>query len=172
MTDQKKPRTTLSLGRKPESDAPAEPTIQRSRKRIIKRDELPASKLAKVKPKAAPPKGRKPAKKPANKPKPIKSPSDLRAEELNASLNAFPVWRDAQPLAHGIEREIFQHIAKHSLSASKKVVQKLLYRHTRRQRYLEGIKTGNHRYHLDGSEAGEVMGTEQEHAGRALEKRP
>ena len=166
-----KPRKTLSITRKPASDThtPASTengtqAVKRTRKRIIKRDELPAVKLGK--PKSPPPKAKKP--KAPNKPKPIKSPSDLRAEELAASLNNFPVWRERQPLAIGIEREIFQHIARHQLSASKRVVQKLLYWQTNNRKYLQAVGAGGSRYHLDGTEAGAILPEEREHAGRVL----
>ena len=157
------PRKPLSL--KPKAST-STPTQKRSRKRIIRRDELPAAKLTKAKP---PPKP-KPKKKlkPAASQKPTISPSDIRLDNLNASLNAFEVWRDYQPLTLGIEKALFQHIAKHSLSASKRVVQRLLRQHTRDKRYLQGITTGAARYHLDGTPSGPITRIEQDQARRLL----
>ena len=127
--------------------------IKRSRKRvIIRRDELPAAKLATTK---APPKN-KPKKKPASpaSKKPTISPSAIRLDNLNASLNAFDVWREFRPLVIGVEKEVFRHIAKHSLSSSKNVVQRLLRQHVQDERYQHKLLSGGGRYHLDGKEAG------------------
>ncbi|MFZ1570654.1 MAG: ProQ/FINO family protein, partial [Thiolinea sp.] len=95
---------------------------------------------------------------------------DIRMDNLNAALNAFAVWRERKPLALGIERQIFQLIAQQNLSASKRVVQKLLYRHTRNRDYLLKISQGKggQRYNLDGTEAEIILLTEQEHAERAI----
>ena len=158
----------LSLKPKADTPTPADNATQsraRNRKRIIRRDDLPAAKLSSTKP---PPKP-KPKKKPRPAPKaPTTPPSDIRAENLNASLSGFPIWLEFRPLAIGIERIVFQHIAKHSLSASKRVVQKLLHQHTRDRRYLAAVAAGGQRYNLDGTEAGEIMQAEQEHAARML----
>ena len=78
------------------------------------------------------------------------------------------MWFQFQPLALGIERQIFQHIAKHSLSSSKRVVQRLLHQHTRDRRYLAAVAAGGVRVNLDGTEAGTINQIEQEHAGRML----
>ena len=143
-------------------------SLKRNRKRFIKRDDLSATKLAKTK---APPKPA-PKKKPkASAPKrPELAPSAIRLDNLNASLNAFDVWRNFQPLALGIEKAVFQHIAKHSLSASKRVVQNLLHRHTHDRRYLQAIQSGACRFNLDGSEATAIAQAERDHAARVLVK--
>lgn len=165
-----KPRSTLSLKRPsvsaPETTDNAPKTVQRTGKRIIKRDALPTANLGKAKP-LANPKNKRPQKPKAKpKPKPLHSPSDLRAQELNASLNGFSVWLQHRPLALGVDRQIFQHIAKHSLSASKRVVQKLLHQHTRNKAYLLQVAKGGTRFNLDGTEAGQVLAHEQEAAIR------
>ena len=168
-----KPRSTLSIKRtlatpKEATDSAPKP-IQRTGKRIIKRDALPTASLGKPKanlrPNTKPKRPHKPKAKP--KPKPLHSPSDLRAREVNDSLNAFPVWLQQRPLALGIERQIFQHIAKHSLPASKRVVQKLLHQHTRNKAYLLNIVKGGSRFNLDGTAAGQVLAHEQEAAIQA-----
>lgn len=165
-----KPRSTLSIKRPPvsapETTDSAPKPIQRTGKRIIKRDALPTASLGKPKAKPLNPSPNKRPTKPkaCPKPKPLHSPSDLRARELNDSLNGFTVWLQQRPLALGIERQIFQHIAKHSLPASKRVVQKLLHQHTRNKAYLLQIAKGGARFNLDGSEAGQVLAHEQEAA--------
>ncbi|HPE62201.1 MAG TPA: ProQ/FINO family protein [Thiolinea sp.] len=171
MTDKpvtERPRK-LSLGRRIETSTKtrevwanaSEAVISRS-KRIIRRESVPA----KPKPKPAPkPQARK--RKPDPK-KPLISPSELRLRELDAALSGKTVWMDRKPLALGIEREVFQFINRNELSASKRVVQKLLHRHTHREQYLQNVGAGGARYHLDGSEAGRVLALEREHAGRVL----
>ena len=171
MTD--RPRKTLSI--KPKAAPTTEPAyspdkaakpILRSNKRIITREQLQPCALVKPKAKALPKKTNKP-RKPAPK-KPLVSPSDIRMDNLNAALNAFAVWRERKPLALGIERQIFQLIAQQNLSASKRVVQKLLYRHTHQRNYLLNVGQEGQRFNLDGSAAEGILPEEREHAGRLL----
>ncbi len=162
MSESDKPRKTLSIKRSttppPENAAAvhstANPSVSRRPvKRIIRREELSGVQKAGTI-KTTPPKK-------ANKPKPARrsarpskpAPSSLRLEALNASLNAYSAWLHFQPLALGIERQVFQHIAKHSLSASKRVVQKLLFAHTRDARYQHQLASGTARVNLDGTSA-------------------
>ncbi len=126
--------------------------LTRRRKRIIRREELPASKLSNTK---APPKP-KPKPKKATKPTPPKkpgtSPSAIRLANLNAHLNNHSeAWREFKPLVIGVEKEVFRYIAAHHLSASKRVVQRLLRQHTQDDRYQQNLKAGGERYHLDGA---------------------
>lgn len=178
MTDNtEKPRKTLTITRKPatqgaDTASTTSATVKRTGgKRIITRAELPNVQRPGKQP-AKPPK--KPAnRKPRQPPKPKQTPpSDIRARELGDSLNAFAVWRTRQPLALGIERQIFQHIAALHLSASKRVVQKLLHRQTHHRDYLQAIGRGGSRFNLDGSKAGAILPAEQEHAGRILATLP
>lgn len=142
--------------------------IKRSNKRIIRRDQLPANKLATTK---TPPSKPKPRRKSSATPKaPTTSPSEIRLEALNASLNGYQVWVKKYPLALGIEKQIFQHIAKHQLSCSKRVVKKLLHRHTRDRSYLQTIKSGEPRHNLSGTKAGNITRTEKEHAIQLLKE--
>lgn len=140
--------------------------IKRTRKRVIRRGDLPASKLATTRkpPKPKPKQNRKPVQRKV----PVMSPSAIRADNLNASLNAFDSWRNYQPLAVGIHQEIFLHVAKHCLSCSKRVVRKLLYQHTRHTRYLQAVTSSGFRYNLDGTTAGTITPEEKEHAQRML----
>jgi sRNA-binding protein len=114
---------------------------------------------------------KKPAKPKAPKKKHIKPPSDIRAKELDASLNAFPMWRDRKPLALNFERQVFQHVGKHHLSASKRVVMKLLEWHTANRFYLQAVTEGGKRFNLDGSEAETIQDHEVAHALNKLAKR-
>lgn len=170
-----KPRKPLSLKPKVASNAISDSTTQltrRSKKRIIRRDELPASKLSTTK---APPKS-KPKSKPKKKPqatdpkKPMISPSDIRLDNLNASLNGLAVWRQFKPLALGIEKQVFQYIAKYNLSSSKRVVQRLLRQHTKRDEYLLAITIGTKRFNLDGSIDQGISHAHREPANQELQK--
>lgn len=188
MTD--KPKKTLTIIRhvsgpptdKPETTTPS--TVQRTGKRVLTKDKLQEAKPEKgadyyrYKP-TKPDKPTKPAdktnaakpvaKKPAKpKKKNIRSPSDLRAKELDASLNGFEVWRERKPLALQFERQIFQHIGKHSLSASKRVVMKLLDWHTTNRFYLQAVIEGGKRFNLDGTESGVILEHEQAYAAKKL----
>lgn len=172
MTDEK-PRKTLSIKRKPantgtDTTSPDKGAVKRAGKRIIKREDLPANKLTRPG-KLEKPKKSTQAKHRRQPPKPKKTPpSDLRAQELNDSLNVYSVWREYKPLALGIERQIYQYIGKHSLSASKRLVQKLLHRHTHHRDYLQAISCGNLRYNLDGTETKTITQPERDHAARML----
>ena len=79
---------------------------------------------------------------------------------------AFSIWHDHQPLALGIEKSLFCFIAAHHISASKRVVQKLLKRHTSTQTYQKNILRHARRYELDGSPAGEISQLDKDHAQR------
>lgn len=171
MTD--RPRKTLTI--KPKTVPTTEQaspfnqetkTVSRANKRIIKREQVQSTGLGKPKAQVLPKKPKKP-RKPAPK-KPLVAPSDIRMDNLNAALNAFAVWRERKPLALGIEKQIFQLIADQHLSASKRVVQKLLYRHTRHRDYLLKISQGKggQRYNLDGTSGGVILPEECEHAER------
>lgn len=176
MTDEK-PRKTLSITRKPASTTAqagnndnAPTTIKRTGKRIITREQLPNVQKPGT-PKKPPKKPNKPTqgKRPRQPPKPKKTPpSELRARELNDSLNAFAVWRNHQPLALGIEKQVFRYIAEHHLSASKRVVQRLLHAHTHRWEYLQAVAAGGMRYGLDGQDQGIITPEEQAYSARKL----
>lgn len=144
-----------------------EQLIKRSRKRIIKRDQLPISELATTK---KPPAKPTPKRKPAPK-VPTTPPSEIRLKALNSSLNVYQTWIEKYPLALGIEKQLFQHIAKHGLSASKRVVKKLLSRHAHERRYLQAVQAGEYRYNLDGSKAGMITDIEREYARETSKKK-
>ena len=172
MPDQPRKPLTLKTRTTGEDKQPTVPSPRkRSGKRIIRRDQLPAQSLATTK---APPPG-----KPAKKKKPKKAvaakqvvtpPSDLRMAALDQQLHeAFTVWNDYQPLALGIEKSIFRFIAEHHISASKRVVQQLLQRHTTTRSYRANILQQAQRYNLDGSPAGQINQIEKDHAQRQID---
>jgi hypothetical protein len=170
------PKKTLSLKRNPESsdNSASSATVQRTGKRIIRREELSnVQKPGTIKQKPAINKGKpkKPPRKPQTK-KPVIAPGDLKAKELNDRLNGFNVWLNYQPLALGIEKQIFKLVNdEHFPGASKKVVQKVLRRHTMHGRYLKAIQEGGVRYALDGVGDGYVTEQQQQYASEELSKR-
>ena len=174
MTDT--PKKTLSITRKPANTGPVNSptgTIQRTGKRIIRREDLPqVQRVPPPKPKA--PSNKTKPKKPPRKPAPKKQvtpPSDLRMQELDARLNGFRVWVMYQPLSVGIEKEIFRLINDEAFSASKRVVQKVLRMHTHHGLYLQAIQHGGARYTLDGVEQGDVTEYQRQYATETLTKR-
>jgi hypothetical protein len=163
---------TLTIKRKvivaTSSSTTSTPTIMRPIKRVITKEQLATLKASDSKPtqNSKPPKAS-----PKKAKKPIRSPSDLRAKELDASLNAFMVWRERKPLALHFEKQIFQHVGKHHLSASKRVVMKLLEWHTANRFYLQAVGAGGIRFNLDGSEAETIQPHESTYALQKLAKR-
>lgn len=169
------PKKTLSLKRGLSStDSTTPSTVQRTGKRIIRREELSnVQKPGTIKPKPAGSKGKtkKSPRKPQPK-KPVIAPSDLKAKELNDRLNGFNVWLNYQPLALGIEKQIFKLVNdEHFPGASKKVVQKVLRRHTLHGRYLAALVQGGERYQLDGVSNGVVSEPERQWAAEKITTR-
>lgn len=174
MTDT--PKKTLTITRKPTtpSASPSGP-VQRTGKRIIRREELPqVQRAGQGKPKPKPPanaKPKKPRKPPAPK-KQVTPPSQLKLRELNDRLNAFRVWFDFHPLAIGIEKDIFRLVNEEQFpGASKKVVQKLLRMHVNHGVYLQNIQSGTDRYHLDGTPDGTITDYQRQLATDTITKR-
>lgn len=169
MTD--KPRKTLSLGRKTDKAEGTPPSGIKTiaGKRIIRREaSLPPSP-----PRNKPAKGKAPRKKPAAPKKVIIPPSTIRAQALDQQLQGhFGAWRDYLPLALGVEKAIYRYISTNHLSASKRVVQQLLHRHTSAMQYLHNLMQQPLRYHLDGSPAGEIDPAEKEYAGQKAASLP
>ena len=169
MTD--KPRKTLSLGRKTDqSDGTSPSSIKTiAVKRVIRRE----ASTTPSPPRNKPAKGKTPRKKPAAPKKVVIPPSTIRAQELDQQLQGhFRAWRDHLPLAVGIEKAIFRYISTNHISASKRVVQQLLHRHTSTMQYLHNLMQQPLRYHLNGSPAGEVIPTERESAALKLASLP
>ncbi|MBU0653705.1 MAG: ProQ/FinO family protein [Gammaproteobacteria bacterium] len=179
LTITRKPnQKTLEAIQSPESSTVTMPELRamsRTGKRIIRREELPNVQRpgqGKPKPTGKADTGKKkPARKPAPR-KPVISPSELKARELNDRLNGFPVWRDFLPLAIGIDKDVFRLVnEEHFPGASKRVVRLTLAMHANHGRYLQAVVQGGARYHLDGSEEGDITAYQQQHAAEILAKR-
>ena len=171
MTDT--PKKTLTLNRKPTSTPPSN-TLSRGGKRIIRREELnpaPAKPAPNQgKPTSKPTNKKKPARKPTKKP--TMAPSDLKAKELNNRLNAFPVWLNFQPLAIGIDKDLFKLVNDEQFpGGSKNFFQKVLRMHTHHGRYLSALIQGGERYQLDGVVNGVVSEPERQWAAEKIKAR-
>ncbi len=166
MTDT--PKKTLTLNKKLIT-TPAT-TVNRSGKRIIRREDLKPAPAKPTPNKGKPTNKKKPARKPTKKP--TIAPSDLKAKELNDRLNAFPVWLNFQPLAIGIDKDLFKLVNDEQFpGGSKKVVQKVLKMHTRHGRYLSALIQGGERYQLNGESNGEVSESERQWAAEKIKAR-
>ena len=167
MTDT--PKKTLTLNKKPTSSPPAN-LVNRSGKRIIRREDLNPTPAKPAANKGKPTNKKKPARKPTKKP--TTAPSDLKAKELNDRLNAFPVWLNFQPVAIGIDKDLFKLVNDEQFpGGSKKVVQKVLRMHTHHGRYLAALLQGGDRYQLDGVINGAVTEPEQQWAVEKIKAR-
>ena len=171
MTDT--PKKTLTLNKKPTNTTSIN-TVSRTGKRIIRREDLnptPAKPAAnKGKPTSKPTNKKKPARQPTKKP--TIAPSDLKAKELNDRLNAFPVWLNFQPLAIGIDKDLFKLVNDEQFpGGSKKVVQKVLRMHTHHGRYLAALLQGGDRYQLEGVMNGVVSEPERQWAAEKIKER-
>lgn len=190
MTDT--PRKTLTLKRKPApessteatpnqlANAGTEPIARETRilgKRIIIRNEEAKSnkntfnhqtkagskhKTSPQKSKEARPKLNKPAE---------PSPSEIQAKTMDRFLaERFAVWLNYQPLALGVEADLYQLMDQNQPPASKRVVQRLLRMHCNHGKYLQAVIDGQQRYTLAGEALGEVSSAEREHASRTLKE--
>ena len=158
MTDEK-PRKKLTLKRKPkpkvaEASSPEEVNEDvtesvRGRKRVIKMQSA--------------------AQKKAIKDSKL-SPSERQSRELKRLLaETFSVWRRRRPLARGIDEQIAAFVESKDLEISKRAVKKLLHRHTHHKSYLQNVARGGVRFKLDGTEDGEIIGEERDHARRTID---
>ncbi len=167
MTDT--PKKTLTLNKKPTSTPPTN-TVNRGGKRIIRREALNPAPAKPAPNKGKPTNKKKPARKPTKKP--TIAPSELKAKELNDRLNAFPVWLNFQPLAIGIDKDLFKLVNDEQFpGGSKKVVQKVLRMHTHHGRYLAALVRGGERYQLNGESNGVVSEPERQWAAEKIKAR-
>ena len=82
-------------------------------------------------------------------------------------ISAYPVFRDAQPLAIGIHKAI---MAAHP-EIDKGALRTTLQRHTASTKYLKSVASGGARYGLDGQPAGDITPEQQARANQAIKDR-
>lgn len=98
------------------------------------------------------------------------SPSERQSRELKRLLaDTFSVWRRRRPLARGIDEQIAAFVELEGVEISKRAIKKLLHRHTHHKSYLQNVSRGGVRYMLDGTENGEILQEERDHARRTME---
>lgn len=87
-------------------------------------------------------------------------------------MNGFNVWLNFQPLALGIDKDLFKLVNDEQFpGGSKKVVQKVLRMHTHHGRYLTALVQGGERYQLDGVINGAVSEPERQWATEKIKAR-
>ncbi|HOL64315.1 MAG TPA: ProQ/FINO family protein [Accumulibacter sp.] len=94
------------------------------------------------------------------------TPSDPR-ELLERLRQQFPVFRDALPLAIGIDKQL---LARHP-DIDRKALRIALGMHTHSLRYLKAMEKACVRYQLDGQPAGEVPAEHRQHAAELIRER-
>ena len=85
-------------------------------------------------------------------------------EQLNAQ---FPVIAQAQPLAIGIDKALFEQLP----DVPRKHIRTALRVHTTSTRYLKSVARSTQRLDLQGQVAGEITEDQQAHAKEQLEER-
>ena len=94
------------------------------------------------------------------------SPNPVR--QVLAQLNAqFPVFAQAQPLAIGIDKALFERLP----DLARKNIRAALRIHTASTRYLKSVVRSKERLDLDGQAAGEITEEQRAHAQAKLDER-
>lgn len=95
-------------------------------------------------------------------------PKPIRRNALLERLQAeFSVFRDHQPLAIGIHKQLLERMP----DLDKNKVRVAMHSHTASTRYLKALTEGAPRFDLDGQPAGEVTAEQQEVAVQTLRDR-
>lgn len=92
----------------------------------------------------------------------------LEARSLLKSLQEnHQVFREFQPLAIGIDKQLLAHDG----SLNRKALRLALGMHTNSYRYLKSMEKAAQRFNLDGSPGGEVPAEHRKHAADILRER-
>lgn len=95
-------------------------------------------------------------------------PVGQNARQLLKELQEkFPVFRDCQPLAIGIDKQLMTRLA----GIERKTLRVALGIHTHSLRYLKAIEKAEARVDLDGNAAGEITATHRSHASELVKER-
>lgn len=86
---------------------------------------------------------------------------------LNQLSERFAVFRDAKPLAIGINKQLAEILE----GIEAKVLRQALRQHTQSTRYLKAVEKAEQRFDLDGNAAGEVTEEQRQHAAEVLRER-
>lgn len=90
-----------------------------------------------------------------------------RDSVLAQLIAAYSVFRDTQPLAIGIHKDI---IAEHP-EIDTDALRRTLKRHTASTKYLKSVALGGSRFSLDGTPAGDITSEQQVQANQAIKDR-
>jgi ProP effector len=82
-------------------------------------------------------------------------------------IAAYPVFRDAQPLAIGVHKAIMAAYP----DIDKGALRMTLKRHTASTKYLKSVASGGARFGLDGLPVGEITAEQQAQATQAIKDR-
>ena len=98
-------------------------------------------------------------------------PSEIKAQQLDSLLHQrYPAWHNYEPLQLGIEKQLFQLISAEHLPYSKRVVQRVLKRHTHCRQYLNSVLHSARRVSLKNTIVSDVIDTEKEYAKSRLDQ--
>jgi len=94
-------------------------------------------------------------------------PASIAHALLQNFRKQFPVFRDAQPLAIGIDKQIIAHLP----DTDPKVLRVAMSMHTKSTPYLRKMTKAATRFNLDGSAAEELNESHRSHAAAVLAER-
>lgn len=102
------------------------------------------------------------------------APASNKAENFATARNLlkeletrFPVFKDAVPLAIGIDKQVIAAWPE----VEKKFLRMALRSHTQCTRYLKAMEKATQRHNLDGSVSAEVTAEQRDHAAGLLRER-
>lgn len=98
---------------------------------------------------------------------PATTPGQEARGLLKALQEKFQVFREFQPLAIGIDKQLLAQDA----SVNRKALRLALGMHTNSYRYLKSMEKATQRFNLDGSPGGEVPDEHRKHASEILRER-
>lgn len=109
-----------------------------------------------------------PAPTPATNPAPNPAgPVQAARALLKEFQEKFAVFRDCQPLAIGIDKQLLAQVP----DLDRKVLRTALRFHTNSLRYLKAMEKATVRFNLDGSAADEVAEAHRSHASETIRER-
>jgi ProP effector len=95
------------------------------------------------------------------------TPAQAARATLKQFQDQFPVFRDCQPLAIGIDKQLMERVP----GLTRKVLRLALGIHTSSLRYLKAMEKATVRYDLDGQTRDEVTEEHRAHASQTLRER-
>lgn len=102
-----------------------------------------------------------------NTPTPTETPVQSARALLKNLQDEFSVFRDCQPLAIGIDKQILARLPQ----TERKTLRVALGMHTHSLRYLKSLEKATHRFDLDGKTAEEMTAEHRNYASETLRER-